>query len=54
MSKCGGRTVTFGRDTVMVQVASRLGFIGADHYDVALALTIGAEELNIDPRKARI
>lgn len=44
----------FGRDTVLVQVASRLGVIPATHYDEALPLTIEPSELNIDREKARI
>lgn len=44
----------FGRDTVLVQVATRLGEIAQDHYDDAMACTIEPESLAIDPRKAHI
>lgn len=44
----------FGRDTVMVQVATRLGALEPDHYDDALAETIDPEDLSIDRAKAKI
>jgi len=44
----------FGRDTVMVQVATRLGAIPHDHYDDALPLTLEPEDLDLDPKKALI
>ena len=44
----------YGRDTVMVQVATRMGVIPEDHFDSALELTIGKDQLNVDPQKAKI
>jgi hypothetical protein len=44
----------FGRDTVIVQIATRLGFIGPGHYDEANKLTIDPSDLKIDKSKARI
>lgn len=43
-----------GRDTVMVQVASRLGAIAEDHFDEALELTLDPDEMDIDRRKAHL
>ncbi len=57
VSHCPGAAAVarkFGRDTVMVQVASRLGAIGHDHYDEALEQTLEPEDLNIDTKRARI
>lgn len=44
----------FGRDIVMVQVATRLGEISPDHYDSAMVTTIDPIDLGIDRVKARI
>lgn len=44
----------YGRDTAMVQVATRLGYIRHDHYDEALPLTIGKMELSINRKRARV
>lgn len=44
----------YGRDTVMVQVAMRMGVIPENHYDSALDLTIDKDQLNVDPQKAKI
>jgi hypothetical protein len=44
----------FGRDTVMVQIATRLGAISPNHYDGATVLTIQPEELNLDRARAQI
>lgn len=57
VSHCPGAAALarkFGRDTVMVQVASRLGAIAHDQYDEALALTLEPEDLNINMKRARI
>ena len=49
----GAAAVTrkFGRDTVVVQIASRMGLIPAEHYEEALAGTIAPEDLRIDRQK---
>lgn len=55
--QCSGAAAVarkFGRDTVMVQVATRLGTIPPDHYDVALPLTIEPFELSVDEARAKI
>lgn len=44
----------FGRDTTVVQIASRWGYISNEHYDLALNDTLDAEHLKINRRKARI
>lgn len=44
----------FGRDAVIVQVSTRMGFIPEGHYDEALDETIEPEQLNIDKKKAHI
>jgi len=44
----------FGRDTVMVQVATRLGVIDLDHYDAAIPSTIGPNDLTINRDSARV
>lgn len=44
----------YGRDTTMVQIASRLGFISSDHYDSAAELTLDPEDLSVDPKRARL
>lgn len=57
VSHCSGAAAVarkFGRDTVMVQVATRLGAIPYDHYDEALSLTLEPEDLNISPERAKI
>lgn len=57
VSVCSGAAALarkFGRDTTMVQLATRLGFIPYDHYDEALAKTIEPEDLNVDRQKARL
>jgi hypothetical protein len=43
-----------GRDTVMVQVATRLGVIAQNHYDGAMAVTIQPEDLNLDRAKLHL
>lgn len=44
----------FGRDPVIVQVATRLGVIPSDHYDEAKDLTLDPADLKLDRKKARI
>ncbi len=44
----------FGRDTAMVQIASRLGVIAPDHYDEALPLTIDPSELKVDLQRCHL
>jgi hypothetical protein len=44
----------FGRDTTVVQIASRLGIISYDHYDQSLDATLDTEHLKLDRRRARI
>jgi len=49
----GAAAVTrkFGRDTTLVQIATRLGAIEPDHYDPAASLTLEPEDLDLDPSK---
>lgn len=57
VSHCPGAVAVarkYGRDTVMVQVASRLGVIAPDHYDDALELTLEPEDLNVSSERAKI
>lgn len=57
VSHCPGAAAVarkFGRDTVAVQVASRLGFIDEDHYDGALEGTLEPQDLQVDETVARI
>lgn len=57
VSQCPGAAAIarkFGRDSVMVQIATRLGVIPPDYYDEAMGLTIEIEQLCIDRKKARI
>jgi hypothetical protein len=41
----------FGRDTTLVQIATRLGAIAPDHYDEALSLTLEPSDLKVDRKK---
>lgn len=57
VSHCPGAAAVsrkFGRDTTMVQIATRLGFIKEDHYDKALSLTIEPEDLKINKRDVHL
>lgn len=44
----------YGRETTVVQVATRLGIIEFDHYDSALPLTLDVDDLDVDRNRARI
>lgn len=44
----------FGRDTVMMQLATRMGVIPEDHYDDAMGKTLEPGDLDIDRTRARI
>lgn len=57
VSHCPGAAAIcrkFGRDTTVVQIASRLGFISHEHYDQALNETLDTKQLKINRSNARI
>ena len=57
ISHCPGAAAVarkFGRDTVAVQVASRLEFIDENHYDGTLEGTLGPQDLQVDKAVAKI
>lgn len=57
VSVCAGAAAVArkcGRDMQMVQIAIRLGEISDDHYDEAVQMTIGAADLAINARRARV
>lgn len=43
-----------GRDPQMVQVAERMGWIEADHFDAAMEDTLNPSDLNIDRKRAKL
>lgn len=44
----------FGRDTVIVQLANRLGIIEENHFDRALGTTVNPEDIKINKREVHL